>query len=71
VVDEPGAVVLLDAGSCCGFDADPPTESRRADEWRAGEAAATDGCDPRSSTATNPAATIAAAARAATTLVFT
>jgi hypothetical protein len=71
VVDEPGTVVLLDPGSCWGFEADPATASRRADEARDGEAAAGDGCAARSSTATSPAATIAAPARAATILVFT
>jgi hypothetical protein len=71
VVDEPGAVVLLDAGSCWGLDADPPTASRRADVGRGGEADAGDGCDPSSSTAMSPAAITAAPARAATILVFT
>jgi hypothetical protein len=67
VVDAPGAVVLLDAGSCWGLAAEPATASRRTVEGRGGEAEAADGCDPRSSMAT----TIAAPARAATILVLT
>jgi hypothetical protein len=71
VVDETGAVVVLDPGSCCGFGAKPATASRRADDGRSGGPAATAGSHPRSSTTTSPVTATAAPARAAVILVLT
>jgi hypothetical protein len=71
VVDEAGAVVVLEAGSCCGFEPEPATASRRADDGCGGEADATAGSLPRSSTITSPVAATTAPTRAATILVLT